>query len=181
MLSKRLQEDDCNAGAIFDNLTCQYWPDQKFAIELICDAVPKQNVEVVVFNFNKEPMVEADESGDAEATTEVCTNYRYARRHDPIHIPKVEDQKKDDQVATDSPAVKRPTKAKNQKAGAKKKDTAQIEADEKAAREEEEKKKLKEAEFERKRAEELARAAYKPKDYTSEEKAEWEKVKADLE
>ena len=32
MLAKRLQEDDCNAGAIFDNLTSQYWPDQKFAI-----------------------------------------------------------------------------------------------------------------------------------------------------
>lgn len=42
MLAKRLSEDDCNAGAIFDNLECQYWPDQKFAIELICDAVPEQ-------------------------------------------------------------------------------------------------------------------------------------------
>lgn len=27
MLAKRLTEDDCNAGAIFDNLECQYWPD----------------------------------------------------------------------------------------------------------------------------------------------------------
>lgn len=41
MLAKRMQEDDCNAGAIFDNLTCQYWPDEKFGIELICDAVPR--------------------------------------------------------------------------------------------------------------------------------------------
>ena len=41
MLSKRLQEEDCNAGAIFDNLTCQYWPDEKFAIELVCDAAPE--------------------------------------------------------------------------------------------------------------------------------------------
>lgn len=41
MLVKRLQEDDCNAGAVFDNLTCPYWPNQNFAIELICDAVPQ--------------------------------------------------------------------------------------------------------------------------------------------
>ena len=41
MLSKRLSEDDCNAGAIFDCLGCQYWPDEKFGIKLICDAVPQ--------------------------------------------------------------------------------------------------------------------------------------------
>ena len=40
MLSKRLQEDDCNAGAIFDCLTSPHWPDEKFAIELICEAAP---------------------------------------------------------------------------------------------------------------------------------------------
>ena len=33
----------------------------------------------------------------------------------------------------------------------------------------------------RKKAEEAARAAYKPKDYTSEEKAEWAAKKLDLE
>ena len=40
MLKKRLAEDDCNAGAIFDCLTSEYWPDEKTAIELICDAAP---------------------------------------------------------------------------------------------------------------------------------------------
>ena len=40
MLRKRLSEDDCNAGAIFDCLTSEYWPDEKTAIELICDATP---------------------------------------------------------------------------------------------------------------------------------------------
>ena len=54
MLAKRLKEDDCNAGAIFDNLTSEFWPDEKFAIELICETVPKQKVQVVLFNFNKE-------------------------------------------------------------------------------------------------------------------------------
>lgn len=38
MVRIRLLEEDCNAGAIFDNLKCQYWPDEKFAIELICEA-----------------------------------------------------------------------------------------------------------------------------------------------
>ena len=39
----------------------------------------------------------------------------------------------------------------------------------------------KEAEAARKLAEEAARAAYKPKDYTSDEKVEWQKKKQDLE
>jgi len=65
MLAKRLQEDDCNAGAIFDSLSSEYWPDEKFGIELICDAVPEQNVEVVVFTFNKEKLTTDDEQNDA--------------------------------------------------------------------------------------------------------------------
>lgn len=83
MLRKRLQEDDCNAGAIFDQLTSEQWPDEKFAIELICDAVPRQKVELVLFNFNRE-----DQAPDSDRKLEVCTNYRYARRHDPAHMPK---------------------------------------------------------------------------------------------
>ena len=58
MLQKRLTEDDCNAGAIFDCLSSEYWQDEKTAIELICDAVPLQNVEVVLFNFNRESIQE---------------------------------------------------------------------------------------------------------------------------
>ena len=117
MLAKRLSEDDCNAGAIFDNLESQYWPDQKFAIELICDAVPEQQVEVVLFNFNKEKMEKeaaaaGDDAGAAEVggenMAEVCTNYRYARRNDPAHIPKEEDEKKDKRDQQESPAAKKP-------------------------------------------------------------------------
>lgn len=186
MLQKRLAEDDCNAGAIFDSLTSQYWPDEKTAIELICDAVPQQKVEVVLFTFNKESMNEdgkEDDAADAD-TTEVCTNYRYARRHDPAHIPKEEEEKKNVRDQQESPLAKRPGKAapNKRKAGAKeKKDPAQIEAEEKAAKEAEEERKLKEAEAARKKSEEAARAAYKPKDYTAEEKAEWAQRKADLE
>ena len=40
MLRKRLVEEDCNAGVIFDSLTSENWPNEKYAIELICDAVP---------------------------------------------------------------------------------------------------------------------------------------------
>jgi hypothetical protein len=111
MLQKRLAEDDCNAGAIFDSLTCQYWPDEKTAIELICDAVPQQKVEVVLFTFNKESLAEDGKAEDGDAdTTEVCTNYRYARRHDPAHIPKDEEEKKDVRNQAESPQVKRPAK-----------------------------------------------------------------------
>lgn len=38
MLNKRLEEEDCNAGAIYDCLTCEYWEDEKAAIEIICEA-----------------------------------------------------------------------------------------------------------------------------------------------
>jgi len=41
MLKERLSQEDCNAGAIFDNLESEYWKDSKTAIELICEAVPQ--------------------------------------------------------------------------------------------------------------------------------------------
>jgi len=40
MIHERLKEEDCNAGAIFDCLESPYWPNVKFALEAICDAVP---------------------------------------------------------------------------------------------------------------------------------------------
>lgn len=117
MLAKRLAEDDCNAGAIFDCLESQYWSDQKFAISLICDAVPEQQVEVVLFNFNTENMSNDDNAAeDASAdVTEVCTNYRYSRRHDPAHIPKDEEEKKDKRDQQESPMAKRPSKVQSSK------------------------------------------------------------------
>ena len=181
MLAKRLQEDDCNAGAIFDNLTCQYWPDEKFGIELICDSVPQQNVEVVLFTFNKEKG--ESEDGEAGKTHEVCTNYRYARRHDAHHRPQ-DDEKKEERQDSAALVAKRPSKVQQKAKGGKqpnKKDVAQIEAEEKAAREAEEQERLKEAEDARKQAEESARAAYRPKSYSNEEKNEWAKQKEDLE
>ena len=62
MLTKRLEEEDCNAGAIYDNLKSEYiehgnggyWEDEKFAIELICETCPEQNVQMVLFNFQTE-------------------------------------------------------------------------------------------------------------------------------
>ena len=38
MVQKRLQEEDCNAGALFDCLTSESWPDEKFAIKVIWEA-----------------------------------------------------------------------------------------------------------------------------------------------
>jgi hydrocephalus-inducing protein len=35
MLKERLAQEDCNAGAIFDNLESQYWNGTKTAIEMI--------------------------------------------------------------------------------------------------------------------------------------------------
>jgi len=40
----RVQEEDCNAGAIFDNLTSEMWADEKFAVSFISEAIPRQNI-----------------------------------------------------------------------------------------------------------------------------------------
>jgi adenylate kinase family enzyme len=40
MLTKRLEEEDCNAGVIYDNLNSEFWADEKAAIDLICETCP---------------------------------------------------------------------------------------------------------------------------------------------
>lgn len=110
MVKLRLQEDDCNAGAIFDNLTSELWPDEKFAISFISEAIPNQNIQVLLFNFKKEVHpVPGKEEGDE---LEVCTNYRYAMRHDPALAQKntkKEEDKVEDKTSprdTKKPAAK---------------------------------------------------------------------------
>lgn len=51
MVAERVAQEDCNAGVIFDNLTSQYWADLKFAIEAISEALPKQNLQVLLMRF----------------------------------------------------------------------------------------------------------------------------------
>jgi len=140
MLSKRLEEEDCNAGAIFDNLTSEYWPGDKFGVELICDAAPRQNVQVVLFNFNKEgghQNAEDGEEGADEEEMEVCTNYRYARRHNPAF-----QTTKEDKPAEQTESKKSLKKSSNAKARKPikeaKKNPVQIAAEAKAAEEAEE-------------------------------------------
>lgn len=97
MVKLRLDEEDCNAGAIFDNLTSDLWVDEKFAIGFISDAVPNQNIQVLIFNFNKEVHpIPGKEEGDE---IEVCTNYRYALRHDPALSNQRTTQKKEEEKA----------------------------------------------------------------------------------
>lgn len=40
MIQARVREEDCNAGVVFDNLEAPQWPNLKFALEAICDAIP---------------------------------------------------------------------------------------------------------------------------------------------
>jgi len=80
MLKERLQVEDCNAGAIFDDLQSENWPNEKFAIELISEANPLNNVQVIMFKFQKEQIGETEED-----TVDVCTNYRYIKRRDGLN------------------------------------------------------------------------------------------------
>lgn len=56
MLKLRLKEEDCNVGAIFDNLKHEYWADEKFTIDLIAEAVEEQMLQLVLFTFKKESL-----------------------------------------------------------------------------------------------------------------------------
>lgn len=40
MIQARVREEDCNAGVVFDNLEAPQWPNLKFALEAICEALP---------------------------------------------------------------------------------------------------------------------------------------------
>lgn len=68
MIQQRMKEEDCNAGAIFDNLESSYWPTLKFALESICEALPTQNIQVILLQIPKEtgevPPTDIEESKD---------------------------------------------------------------------------------------------------------------------
>lgn len=49
MIAERVKEEDCNAGAIFDCLESPLWPNLKFALESICEAITISNIQVVLF------------------------------------------------------------------------------------------------------------------------------------
>lgn len=51
MIAQRVHEEDCNAGVIFDNLESPLWPNLKFVLEAICEALPTQNVQILLFQF----------------------------------------------------------------------------------------------------------------------------------
>jgi len=44
MIAERVSDEDCNAGAIFDCLESPYWPNLKFALECLCEAVSISNI-----------------------------------------------------------------------------------------------------------------------------------------
>ena len=90
-----------------------------------------------------------------EDELEVCTNYRYARRHNPAFQPKTEE--KPEEPVQKKAAPKKSTIKPRKPVKEVKKDPAQMAAEAKAAEE----------------AEEAARALYKPKDYSQEEKDAW--------
>jgi adenylate kinase family enzyme len=69
LLQNRLTHPDCNCGAIFDNLVSPHYPSINYALELICEALETQNLQVIMLHLSK------DEDGN-----EFCVNYRYMKR-----------------------------------------------------------------------------------------------------
>ena len=74
---------------------------------MISDALPIQNVRVLVFNFN----YEEDSVKDEKVEMEVCTNYRYAMRHDGAFAAKRAQQKKEEKEAVAEPSIRETPRA----------------------------------------------------------------------
>ena len=55
MISERVKDEDCNAGAIFDCLESPYWPSLKFALECLCEAISISNIQLILFQIFKDP------------------------------------------------------------------------------------------------------------------------------
>jgi hypothetical protein len=195
MLTKRLEEEDCNAGVIYDNLKGEFWADERAAIDLICETCPQQNIQMVLFNHHTEALESGEDQEDPAAEkgeqVDVCVNYRYARRHDPNFVKDrmaVEAAERERAAAAAvAPKAKgkggktaAPKKGARGARGDAKKDPAQELAEKKAAEEAEEERKRKELELERKQELLKAREQYKPKDYTADEKSAYAKYAEEI-
>ena len=91
MIQERVKEEDCNAGAIFDNLYSSYFPNVKIIIDAICESLPKQKKQQ---QKNKK---QKKQKPNDNTQYEVCTNYRYMRRKEE-GLNNALTQKKDDQT-----------------------------------------------------------------------------------
>ena len=128
MIRERVSGEDCGAGVIFDGLESEHWTGIPFAIELICEALPTQQVQMVVFTFQSEQGVDDNDK------LEVCTNYRLAsRRMEALKGDKAD--KKGEETTGDASVVKKGPKkgAKQPRRREKNADDLQKQAEEDAA------------------------------------------------
>lgn len=145
---------------------------------MISEALPMQKVQVLMFNFKHEEFV--NEAGEKEEI-EVCTNTRYARRHDSNLAAKKPQSKLEESKIEQSerPTPKKKDLTKNQKGstanikkGDKTKSTEELET---IAIEQEAERQRKKAEAEAAAAEaaEAKKDKIRPKEYTADEKKAW--------
>lgn len=174
MIELRVQQEDCNAGAIFDSLSSEHWTDEKFAVKCISEALPSQNVQVLLFNFNKEIQMNKD---NQPVELDVCTNYRYSRRHDAHLANKKEEEKVAEVKEATTPKAAKNKSAKFQSSPKKPAKGQQPEANEEAILVEQEKARKKaEMEAAIKDAAEAKKDKIRPKDYSDEEKKAWRAI-----
>jgi hydrocephalus-inducing protein len=170
MIQLRVQEEDCNAGVIFDCLTSENWTDENFAIGLISEAVPIQNVQLLMFNFKHEEFAWGDEE---TREVEVCTNIRYAQRHDNKMRAKKQQKQEEIKEATERntprPAKKAPAgkSMKKDKKSTEELEQANVEAEAERLR------KKAEAEAAALEAAEQKKDKIRPKEYSAEDKTNW--------
>ena len=160
MIQKRLQEEDCNAGAMFDCLTSENWPDIKFAIGAIFQACGKQNVQVVLFTHKEKQ----EESENIDAKFDLFNNPEQIKPVEDTEEVKVKEKVVDAKKPT-KPGKLTLDKKKSQLQSKEKKDEHKLKP--------EEEKKAKDLEMKKRRAEALIKSGFKPPVYTEDEKNQW--------
>jgi hypothetical protein len=163
LIRERTSAEDCNAGIVFDNLQCEHWKDEREIIEVICDALQEENINLVLLTLNK------DEDG-----LEYCVNYRYKKRKEFI-----DDTIDKEALNRTMNETKDRTEKKSSKRGAKRKEPTEEEKkkmeEEKKKAEEEERLRILKEEEDKKRFDDP-----EPKELEEEEKEAYAKLYEDI-
>ena len=54
MIVERTNQENWNAGVIFDNLSSPYWKDDKIIVDAIWDALPEENIHFISVTLPKD-------------------------------------------------------------------------------------------------------------------------------
>jgi hydrocephalus-inducing protein len=48
LIAARIAHEDCNAGVMFDNLHCDYWPNELYLMKCLLEVVGEKSLQIVI-------------------------------------------------------------------------------------------------------------------------------------